>query len=228
MIIAWSVAGALSFPVVQAAPELGTVISHNGTSDSNPPGTGSIDVVFNYGSPIPLSVSYRELTTLQVEIEYGAGADPLLSGNSEILNNTGTPFTGFRIELFGADFAGHDWRSATQAPAVDPVVDLGVPPDWDPLDPDEIGLYPWYVTPPTLSSSSITRSNEQGSGFTDASLTVLFDNPAVGGLKLLYNVIPSPGAAGATGFTMHMTPIPEPASLCLLGLGALIAGRRWG
>ena len=40
---------------------------------------------------------------------------------------------------------------------------------------------------------------------------------------LYYNIIPSPGAPAATQFTMHLTPIPEPATALLVTLGILMA-----
>jgi hypothetical protein len=224
IIIAWSIAAALGHSSAQASwpPPIGNIVAHNGIITSSPPGTGDVNVDLQYGSVMgPLYAFYHEVATLEAQFLYPDGSDGFWA-NSTILNSTGVSFTGFEITLLGADFAGYEFTTLLQAPSANPVVDVQIE---QPLD-EEIGLQHSGGTPFSLLSSSIIRFNDQGNGFTDATLTVLFDDPVnTGAFALWYSVIPSPGAAGATGFTMHMTPIPEPATLCFLALASLIAAR---
>ena len=227
--LATSLALALSFSPAEAiAVTFGTATWHNGTVGSTPPGSGDVDVVFSYGSAArgPHNALHHEMATHQVEFTYAPGPATCMTNYSFIYNRTDVAWTGFRIFLAGADFAGWDYDNPVQAPAENPVVfvDHTTPL---PRPADEISLYrtggEW-----SLANSTITRFNDQGSGFTDAELIVHFEDPVQfrGAFALLYNVIPSPGAAGAPGFTMYLTPIPEPATALLLGLGAVGVLRR--
>jgi hypothetical protein len=202
----------------------GTAVWHNGTVTSDPAGSGDVDVAFDYAF-YPHSALYDEIATHEVQFTYAPGPSTAMYNRSFISNRTGASWTGFVIRIEGGDFSGYG--NTVPARAVNPLLDTGNIADYDSLELDQILLYHPFGHPFSLLGSSIERFNEQPGGFADARLTITFDDPVQTGWSFIldYNVIPSPGAPGAPGFTMYLTPIPEPATALLLTAGALLGSR---
>ena len=206
----------------QDFPPNGTIVWHNGSTDSSPPGSGHIDVRLDYGVPAggPIKVFYGETASLDIEFEYPDGSPSFLWAASRIHNHTPIPWSQFEVVLAGADFAGHDWDTLATAPATDPVVDIGFgSTGLLALSSERIAIEHIPASQFSLLGSTIERFNPPGTEFADSKLTITFDDPIQPdkAFVLHYNVIPSPGAPDPTGFTMSMRPIPEPATLALVG-----------
>jgi hypothetical protein len=204
----------------------GTVVSHNGSATSTPPGSGAaaINLTYPFASAYPYQGTYQEMATHELEFTYAPGPATDMYNSSLIFNETGIPWFGFQILLSGADFAGWSHSDPTQARTGGPVVDFGYSPsDVVSLALDQVGLQHWVLSTFSLSGSTITHFNDLGSGPRDALLSVVFDEPVLPGkgFALWYSVIPSSGAANATGFSASYTPIPEPTTLAMLAWGML-------
>jgi hypothetical protein len=171
------------------------VVSHNGrVVDSQPPGTGQIDVFFVYSPGFVYRVFYANGShTLQYQYD-NPYEPPLYWYESWLSNNTGDDWTSLQIELQGADF--FSFRTGALAREVNPVADA----DADGV-PDDIYLYAFNASYQQVPVTSwISRDGE------DATFFVLFDAPVTsGGFLRLYLFINDVGVPD-TGFVMTTTP----------------------
>ena len=208
-------------------PASGIVVVHNGTADSDPPGTDTVPVRFIKGSGTAFELlgsskaflgSFATHTSLHT---YAAPAVELVS--ELVVNATGDSWTGFGIDLIGADFFGAA-GTALLAPAIDPVEVGGSFGD------ATIDLIVGAGSI-TVAGSSITRDGENGS------LSMFFGDPVDPGESMVLSFairdvgVPGIPGNGSTEFFMTQSPevggvggaIPEPLSAGLVALASVFA-----
>lgn len=195
-------------------PAHAATIAHNGTLDSSPPGTGEVNVrltdVSLPGAPFFFQAKtfFENATHKQT---FGTSISPIQAIDI-VSNQTPLAWSGFSIDLMGADWLADDF---TPAPEINPVDPTGT-------DPTKIlGFFPGGGN--TLASSLIVRDGE------NASLSLFFDNPIDPNESFSLSggfAISSP--PGTFDVAQRPSPVPEPSTVLLLSTGVMgLAAWRW-
>lgn len=176
--------------------------------------TGSVDQTRGQGTGLVLETAYNEVAAHEIFYAYDELASSV-NVDDLIVNQSGTAWTRFSVELDGADFFGSS--SGLLAPEIDPVDPAGLPGD---------ALLDLLVASGdvTLAGSRIERDGQ------GARLWIAFADPVDPGesFELLFKA----GDVGLVDQAFVMTGfannIPEPAIAALLAFAVVLTGWRPG